>query len=226
MAEIVMAYSAAHAPMQAADPGSAPPEMGQRWFEALKTIREQAQAANPQAAVMLSGEHFTTNYFLACLPQVAIGLADKFKTPDARWLNMEGTEIKGQPALAHHITEQLMARRWWPALSHEMEPDHGFLTVYNQLDPSWQLPLVPVVMNCTSPPLMTLRDSSISASRSATRSGRTRASTESSWWLAAVSPTSSASRGSATSTRSSTTGSSGSSASRASASCSTCRTMS
>ena len=30
MAEIVMAYSAAHAPMQAADPGSAPPEQGER----------------------------------------------------------------------------------------------------------------------------------------------------------------------------------------------------
>jgi aromatic ring-opening dioxygenase catalytic subunit (LigB family) len=38
-------------------------------------------------------------------------------------------------------------------------PDHGFLTVYNQLDPSWQLPMVPMVMNCTTPPLMTLRQS-------------------------------------------------------------------
>jgi aromatic ring-opening dioxygenase catalytic subunit (LigB family) len=51
-----------------------------------------------------------------------------------------------------------MADRWWPALAYEMEPDHGFLTVYHQLDPSWQLPLVPMVMNCTTPPLMTLRD--------------------------------------------------------------------
>ena len=34
MAEIVMAYSAAHAPMQAADPGSAPPEQGERFFGA------------------------------------------------------------------------------------------------------------------------------------------------------------------------------------------------
>ena len=157
MAEIVMAYSAAHAPMQCADPGSAPPEQGERWFGAMKTVREQAQAADPQAAVMLTGEHFT-NFFLDCLPQLAVGLAEKYATPDARWLNMEGTEIKGEPGLAYHIAEQLMANRWWPALAYEMEPDHGFLTVYHQLDPSWQLPLVPMVMNCTTPPLMTLRD--------------------------------------------------------------------
>jgi aromatic ring-opening dioxygenase catalytic subunit (LigB family) len=156
MAEIVMAYSAAHAPMQAADPGSAPPEQGVRWFDALKTVREQAQAANPQAVVMLSGEHFT-NYFLDCLPQLAVGLADKYETPDARWLKMEGAELKGEPTLAYHITDRLMADRWWPALSYEMEPDHGFLTVYHQLDPTWGLPLVPLVMNCTTPPLMTMR---------------------------------------------------------------------
>jgi aromatic ring-opening dioxygenase catalytic subunit (LigB family) len=157
MAEIVMAYSAAHAPMQAADPGSAPPEQGERFFGALETVREQAQARNPQAMVMLSGEHFT-NYFLDCLPQLVIGLAEKYSTPDARWLNMEGTEIKGEPDLAYHITEQLVANRWWPALAYEMEPDHGFLTVYHQLDPTWQLPMVPMVMNCTTPPLMTMRE--------------------------------------------------------------------
>ncbi len=40
-----------------------------------------------------------------------------------------------------------------------MGPDHGFLTMYHQLDPTWRLPMVPMVMNCTTPPLMTLRQS-------------------------------------------------------------------
>jgi aromatic ring-opening dioxygenase catalytic subunit (LigB family) len=158
MAEIVTAYSAAHAPMQAADPGSAPPEQGERFFAALKAVRDQAAQAKPQAVVMLSGEHFT-NFFLDCLPQVAIGLAERYETPSARWLNMSGTELKGEPDLGMHITEQLVAANYWPALSYDMEPDHGFLTVYNQLDPTWQLPMVPIVMNCTTPPLMTLRQS-------------------------------------------------------------------
>jgi hypothetical protein len=110
---------------------------------------------------MLSGEHFT-NFFLNALPQVVIGMADRYKIPAARWLNIEGNEILGEPGLASHLAERLMAGNYWPALSYEMEPDHGFLTVHHRLhrlDPTWQLPLVPVVMNCTTPPLMTLRQS-------------------------------------------------------------------
>ena len=34
---------------------------------------------------------------------------------------------------------------------------HGFMTVYYELDPLMRLPMVPIVMNCTTPPLMTLR---------------------------------------------------------------------
>ena len=38
-----------------------------------------------------------------------------------------------------------------------MKADHGFMTVYYELDPRMELPMVPIVMNCTTPPLMTLR---------------------------------------------------------------------
>lgn len=157
MAEIVMACSVAHAPMQAADPGSAPEDQRERFFAALRTLREQSEAQDPQAVVLLTGEHFS-NFFLDCLPQLAVGLAEKYHTPESGWLNMKGTEIKGDPELGQHIVAQLVEKRWWPALAYEMEPDHGFLTVYDHLSPSWQLPMVPMVMNCTTPPLLTLRD--------------------------------------------------------------------
>jgi hypothetical protein len=140
-------------------------------------------------------------------------------TPDARWLNMEGNEIKAEPQLGYHITEQLMANRWWPALAYEMEPDHGFLTVYHQLDPSWQLPL-----NCPTPPLMTLRDADDFGISLGDAIRSYQGLDGSFWWLTAACHTSSASRGSATSTRSSIAGSSRNWASRISASCSTCRT--
>ena len=37
--------------------------------------------------------------------------------------------------------------------------DHGFMTVYDRVSPDATLPVVPIVMNCTTPPLMTLRQS-------------------------------------------------------------------
>ena len=69
MADIVMAYSASHAPMMAADRESAPREQADRFFGALQHVRERATKAEVEAVVMLSGEHFT-NFFLDNLPQI------------------------------------------------------------------------------------------------------------------------------------------------------------
>jgi hypothetical protein len=80
MADIVMAYSASHAPMMAADRESAPPDQAERFFGALETVREKARETGVQAAVMISGEHFT-NFFLTNLPQIAIGLGEGHQGP-------------------------------------------------------------------------------------------------------------------------------------------------
>ena len=43
MAEIVMAYSASHAPMMTADPGSAPRQQAENFFSALEKVRDKAR---------------------------------------------------------------------------------------------------------------------------------------------------------------------------------------
>jgi hypothetical protein len=158
MADIVTAYASAHAPMMSADRESAPPDQAERFFGALETVREQARAAGVQAVVMISGEHFT-NFFLKNLPQLAIGLGEGHRGPLEKWLKIPKTIVPGEPKLATHIMEQVVAAGFQPALSYEMKADHGFMTVYYELDPTMQLPMVPIVMNCTTPPLMTLRQS-------------------------------------------------------------------
>jgi hypothetical protein len=158
MAEIVTAYASAHAPMMSADRESAPPDQAERFFGALETVREKARANGVQAVVMISGEHFT-NFFLKNLPQIAIGLGEGHRGPLEKWLKIPKTIVPGHPGLAHHILEQTMADGFQPALSYEMKADHGFMTVYYELDPTMRLPMVPIVLNCTTPPLMTLRQS-------------------------------------------------------------------
>ena len=112
------------------------------------------------------------------------------------------------PAWPRTSPRSLIEQGQQPALSYGMKIDHGFMTVYYWLDNSMELPMVPIVLNCTTPPLMTMQqfyDFGVTlgnAIRSYTGwSG-------SAWSPAAGCRTSSASRGSATSTRSSTTGSS------------------
>ncbi|MDO5499151.1 MAG: hypothetical protein Q4F67_05640 [Propionibacteriaceae bacterium] len=156
MAEIVMGFSASHAPMMSADPKSAPPDMAERFFGALTEVRDKVVAAEAKALVMLSGEHFT-NFFLDNLPQVCIGIGESNLGPVEKWLGIDRVEVPGHPALAGEILAGTIERGHQPSLSHRLVIDHGFMTVYNEIAPKADLPLVPIVMNCTTPPLMTLQ---------------------------------------------------------------------
>ena len=156
MAEIVMAYSAAHAPMMTADPGSAPRQQADNFFSALEKVRDTARDTGVQAIVMMTGEHFT-NFFLDGLPQIAIGLDEEHLGPPEVWLQVPKKMVPSDAGLAAHITAKLIEQGQQPALSYGMKIDHGFMTVYYWLDNSMELPMVPIVLNCTTPPLMTTR---------------------------------------------------------------------
>lgn len=156
MAEIVMAYAASHAPMMSADPQSAPPAQAENFFGALRRIRERAIETDVQAIVMVSGEHFS-NFFFNNLPQIVIGVGDDHVGPKELWLKIPKVAVPNDPELARHILNETVAAGFQPALSSKMTIDHGFMTVYYDLDPTMQLPMVPIVQNCTTPPLMTLR---------------------------------------------------------------------
>lgn len=156
MADIVMAYSAAHAPMMTADPGSAPKEQADRFFKALLDVREMVKAKEVEAIVMVTGEHFT-NFFLDGLPQIAIGMDDAHLGPKEVWLQVPKKMVPSNAGLAQHLMASLIEQGQQPAIAHDMVVDHGFMTVYYWLDPEMTLPMVPVVVNCTTPPLMTTK---------------------------------------------------------------------
>ena len=103
MAEIVMAYSASHAPMMTADPGSAPRQQAENFFSALEKVRDKAKETGVQAIVMMTGEHFT-NFFLDGLPQIAIGLDDEHLGPPEVWLQVPKKMVpsRRRAGRAHH----------------------------------------------------------------------------------------------------------------------------
>ena len=66
MADIVMAYSASHAPMMSADKESAPPDHQAERFFGLAKVRQQAAESRPQAIVFMTGQHFTNSSCRTC----------------------------------------------------------------------------------------------------------------------------------------------------------------
>jgi hypothetical protein len=156
MTEISIAYCSSHAPMMAAARDSAEEHQRNRFFGALEVIRDDARRAGVQACVVLSNEHFT-NFFLENFPQICVGVGERNWGPTEAWLPISKAWIPGHPGLAQHITRSLLNTGFDPAFSHQLELDHGVMTVYHELDPQLQLPLIPIVQNCAVYPMMPLR---------------------------------------------------------------------
>jgi hypothetical protein len=158
MAEIVLAYAASHAPMMSAARDSAPEAQRNNFLGALADIHTLAAERDVQAAVVLSNEHFT-NFFLENFPQICIGVGERNWGPTEAWLPIDKAWIAGHPGLADHIARSTLRSGFDPAFSHQLELDHGVMTVYHELDPDMRLPLVPIVQNCAVEPLMPVRRS-------------------------------------------------------------------
>lgn len=156
MAEIVMAYCASHAPMMSAARFSAPEQQRENFLGALRWIREEADNREVEACVVLSNEHFT-NFFLENFPQICIGVGERNWGPTEEWLPIDKVWIPGHPGLADHIARHTLGAGFDPAFSHQLELDHGVMTVYHELDETMALPLVPIVQNCAVEPLMPVR---------------------------------------------------------------------
>ena len=144
MAEIVLAYCSSHAPMMSSQRDAAPAEQRNNFFGALDFIKEEAVRRD-------------VNFFLENFPQICIGLGEKNWGPTEEWLPIDKVWIPGHAGLANHIATYTLNHGFDPAFSHQLELDHGIMTVYYELNHEMKLPLVPIVQNCAVPPLMPVR---------------------------------------------------------------------
>ena len=156
---------------------------------------------------MLSGEHFTS-YFLDALPQLGVGLAEKYQTPSARWPRDRAQRAARSAQLGEHIVAGLIERNSGRPCPTRWSRTTASSPSKTSSTRPWRLPSCRWCSNCTTPPLITLGQSyefSIAM-------GEVLSSYQgwSGWRSSAAGgcPTSSRSRGSATSTRTSSAGSS------------------
>ncbi len=79
--------------------------MAARFFGgALDVASAKAAALDPQAVVMVSGEHFS-NFFIDNLPQVSVGVGETHLGPVEKWLGIDRVIVPRFPPTS--------ARRSW-----------------------------------------------------------------------------------------------------------------
>ena len=120
-------------------------------------MREQLRAARPDALVVVAAEHFD-NFFMNNMPAYCVGMADRYEGPieDPKWLAIDKHDVPGNADLSRRLIGEVM-KTVDVAFAEEWKFDHGIMVPLHFLTPRFELPVIPVNINCQGPPLTPLK---------------------------------------------------------------------
>ncbi len=126
------------------------------FYAQLGRMREAIEASQPDALIIVAAEHFA-NFFMDNMPAFAMGMADEYEGPieDEAWLAIPRTKVPGDAALSRRVIEDVM-QDVDLAYAEEWKFDHGIMVPLHFLTPRYDLPVIPVNINCQGPPLAPL----------------------------------------------------------------------
>jgi aromatic ring-opening dioxygenase catalytic subunit (LigB family) len=153
---LVFAGVCSHAPGITGRANLADPIVRDGFYDALHGMRHALEASRPDVLVVVAAEHFA-NFFMNNMPSFAIGMADYYDGPieDPNWLGIAKTRVPGNKKLSKRFITQVMHGSD-VAYAEEWRCDHGIMVPLNFLTPNYDLPIIPVNVNCQGPPLAPL----------------------------------------------------------------------
>jgi aromatic ring-opening dioxygenase catalytic subunit (LigB family) len=157
MAEIVAAMALTHSPGLTGWFDAAPADQRALARKALDEMRTRLEVARPDVLLMFSNDHLL-NWPINNTPEYTVGIAERHLGPADwydEWLALPKYEVPGHPALARHLVNAGARERLTLAYLRDMQFDDGISVPLHYLNPSMLIPVVPVTMNCTVPPIPT-----------------------------------------------------------------------
>ncbi|MEA1672793.1 hypothetical protein [Nitrospirillum sp. BR 11163] len=153
---LVFAGVCSHAPGITARAEMADPKVRDPFYRSLEGMREQLEAAHPDALMVVAAEHFG-NFFMNNMPAFAVGMADYYEGPieDPHWLKIEHRRIPGNAELSRRLITGLLDTVD-VAYAEEWKFDHGISVPLHFLTPRYDLAIIPANINCQGPPLTPL----------------------------------------------------------------------
>lgn len=148
---ITFACSTSHAPGITAWTNAAPAPQKERIFGGFERLRAELDASGAEELIVLTSEHWA-NFFLDHIGAFCIGRAASYKGPVEPWLQIERTEVKGDPDLASEILEAAYDSGVEPSFAYELEFDHGTMVPLHFLNAGMKRPVVPIFFNTLAVP--------------------------------------------------------------------------
>jgi len=153
---LVFAGICSHAPGITGRVHLADPAVAAEFHGAYRGMAERLAAARPDVLIVVAAEHFA-NFFMNNMPAFAMGMAQGYEGPieDPQWLGIARTKIPGHAALSRRLIGEVM-QSVDLAYAEEWQFDHGIMVPLHFLTPRYDLPVIPVNINCQGPPLAPL----------------------------------------------------------------------
>ena len=131
-------------------------ELRDAFYAKLDRQRQDIEESGAEALIVIAAEHFA-NFFMNNMPAFCIGIGEKYEGPieDPEWLKIDKTKVPGAPDLGSRIAREVM-QTVDVAYAEEWKFDHGIMVPLNFLTPRYDLPIIPVNINCQGPPLTPL----------------------------------------------------------------------
>ena len=150
---LVFAGVCSHAPGITGRSERADPDVRDRLYDNFDRMRRAIEDSGAEALVVVGAEHFA-NFFMNNMPAFCMGMADRYEGPieDEEWLAIDHADIPGNPDLSRRLIERVM-EEVDVAYAEEWKFDHGIMVPLHFLTPRYDLPVVPVNVNCQGPPL-------------------------------------------------------------------------
>ena len=153
---LVYAGICSHGPGITARADRADPALRDEFYRNLAVMRDDIKTSGADALIVVAAEHFA-NFFMNNMPAYCMGMAEDYYGPieDPDWLKIERTIVPGNAELSGRIIREVM-QTVDVAFSEEWKFDHGISVPLNFLTPDYDLPIIPVNINCQGPPLTPL----------------------------------------------------------------------
>jgi aromatic ring-opening dioxygenase catalytic subunit (LigB family) len=160
MAEIVAAVGTTHTPGLLGWFGNAPQDQQHAAIAAFGQLREHLHAARPDVMIVFANDHLL-NWPINNTPEYTVGVGDLHVGP-ADWYDewlarAEKYRVPGRSALARHIVNDGARRGLSFAFLREMQFDDSISVPTCYLNPDMTMPMIPITMNCSVPPIPTPR---------------------------------------------------------------------
>jgi len=155
MAEIVSVIALAHAPGATGWLDKAPQHEQDALLAGYARMGEALHAAKPDVIVGVANDHLL-NFPMESVPDWCVGTAARWKGPAEwfrDWVNVPPYEVDGHRDLARHLVRDAGKRGFNLAFSDKLEFDDNWSVPLKFLTPAYDVPLVPIHMNCVVPPL-------------------------------------------------------------------------